>query len=201
MPISAFSNSLACQLFGKLIPNKVNWRLIKTLFCCTLLFISIMTLSNQDVAAEDLCQNSVGRSFCRGHLGIPRLKMPQLEGRAKDLFLFEGNATCIRLDPNTVRSTQSEIDSVKVDSLVNAAIKGLFNPCLSGIITARGNGLMKFQVLDGHHRAAACYIFSEILNKSSFMIVNHLNISIQAALILANTIPGVEHHAFGQFEN
>ncbi len=155
----------------------------------------------QGFSPTNMCNDStLGGDFCSGNLGIPRSGMPQLEGHVKRDFLEKYSATCSNFDPISLRSTQSEINFEKVTGIVQSALDGVFNPCTDGIITALG-GNNTVRVVDGHHRAAACYRLAQSSVSFAFQIfTHHIPESIETVIGNANSFDGVEQYDLNYFE-
>ncbi|NGX32866.1 MAG: hypothetical protein K1060chlam4_00922, partial [Candidatus Anoxychlamydiales bacterium] len=101
----------------------------------------------------DLCVNKPG--FCRGSLGIPRDKMPQLSGDVKKSFLVRYTHALLKYPAAFILPSQGEIHETKVKKLMQEGPRGEFS-CDKSILVALGNNSSPIYVLDGHHRWAAC---------------------------------------------
>jgi GNAT superfamily N-acetyltransferase len=106
----------------------------------------------------DLCKVSVEGTnlFCVGSMGIPRVKMPQLDKEMTKKFLHFLQAKGYEVTDEEefasyLRATQNELNGAKVAGIANAMLTGKFeegrNPRL---VISRDN-----YILDGHHRWAA----------------------------------------------
>ena len=130
----------------------------------------------KDAPSYDLCRGSVANTniFCAEHKDIPRLKMPQLKGKARkgskaagmkkdkkdevdvakqfiDHMKKEGvGVKTETVKANTLRASQSELVGSKVAGMLAAANRKEFDP-EAGTIYVSKDGY----IIDGHHRWAA----------------------------------------------
>lgn len=110
-------------------------------------------------------------------LGIPRKDMPQIDSDDYDSFkkfLDKNNigVTMIELNPKSLRATQGEFDSKKIESGIN---KGKIRPI---IISQDGF------VIDGHHR----WLQAINSNKNKMKAIE-IGTSAKKALELAHKFP------------
>lgn len=106
----------------------------------------------------DMCDVSVKGTnlFCDGNKGIPRSRMPQLEGNGKDVtedwkqsLIDEGiRVTDENVVAHTLKATQSQLVAEKVAGITKAMQQGKIPE--SRIFVSRDS-----YVVDGHHRWAA----------------------------------------------
>lgn len=134
-------------------------------------------------------------SLCESHLGITRDKMPQLAGAVKEEFLthFDEQVSCKIVNATDLRASQSEIYLPKIEGMLKAVenSSGAWSPCREDIIVANGPD-NKLMIVDGHHRAAACF------ELGGEIPISHINADIASVLKVANVFKGVEHHSFTQ---
>lgn len=140
----------------------------------------------------DLCQSSVSR-LCEGNLGIPRVAMPQLSPETlqsyQDSMTKAGNTTlCQRISPLSLVPIQNEINTKKVTDLINSFCNQAYNPCRAPILVASNN-----QILDGHHRWAACYFLKNPIDALK------IEIGAPEQLKLLRQFPGVYSSDFSTF--
>lgn len=134
----------------------------------------------------------IKKDLCENNLGISRKDMPQLEGDIKSFFLSKLDVSKVNFYARSLTAIQNEADWSKIQSMMNAAKSGSWNPCNdSRIITAGAINLP--HILDGHHRAFACALQNGIISAW------HINEPPILAIKLANAFPGVQHHASGHF--
>lgn len=139
----------------------------------------------QPPPSDDLCQGP-DPSFCHGNLGIPRIQMPQLDGQVgqdftqywKDRNVAVVNET---IAANKLTPTQGELLASKVMTFVKNFKDNLFNPCSLPVFVSQENN-----VLDGHHRWAACKILKEDMK------VVRIDVTILDLLTAANGFQGVQ---------
>jgi hypothetical protein len=126
------------------------------------IFIGISLLAG-GVVSRDLCQQSNIRPLCNGNLGIPRTEMPQLEGEARNAYLFMKATQGHPIHSQTISAhelvfTQSEASREIVLGMLKGKANGLFDPCKREILIARNKTHHK--ILDGHHTALACRLLN-----------------------------------------
>ncbi len=155
----------------------------------------------------DLCLVSVPGTnlFCQDNLGIPRIKMPQLNGvpvpgtyaatlplnksGKVDLsaeFIKHLKSKGIKVEETKVRAShlrasQNEISGAKVARLVAAAKDGTHDLRGNPIFVTRDN-----YVVDGHHHWAATVGYGYSLDKDMKIPVHKLDLDIGTALEMAN---------------
>lgn len=102
--------------------------------------------------SEDFCK--VSPNICKGNLGIPRIKMPQIaEGDLGDFvdYLKEKGVKSQKtvMPVNKLKATQKEINAQKSEAIAESIMKGGLRPGTAVIVSSDGH------ILDGHHRWAA----------------------------------------------
>lgn len=136
--------------------------------------------------ARDLC--GIRPPICRGNLGIPRIKMPQIARNVTAKFLkwWGKRGTKVKKGMEEVgklHATQKEINQEKVQSMADAAQQGKFDPSKSPIITSKDN-----YILDGHHRWAALVL----IDPKNKMNTYKVDAPIKDLLKVADSFEGVE---------
>jgi hypothetical protein len=126
--------------------------------------IGFIILAGGVIAAKDICQQSNMRRFCDGNLGIPRRDMPQVEGDARDAYLFHkfSQGTPIQsvtLPPHLLVATQSQISRDIVVRMRQSYEQGYFNPCERQVLVARNK--THHNIMDGHHTTMACRLVGQ----------------------------------------
>ncbi len=138
--------------------------------------------------AKDLCQ--ISPPICKGNLGIPRIKMPQLPEKVVRSFIdwWRSRGTKVKVGKTKVgklHATQKEINQEKVMGMADAMQKGKFDPAKKPIITSKDQ-----YILDGHHRWAAL-VFDDPNNKIPTI---NIDAPIKDLLKVADSFEGVEKH-------
>lgn len=154
--------------------------LFKTLF--KTIFIGLLLLGKNVMAAKDLCQKSNMNGFCQGNLGITRENMPQLEGQVRDAYLLDKlqqGAVIHReqIPAHLLVPVQSEINHDIVINMVKSYKKNTFNPCERQILVAH-NGT-HYKIMDGHHTCMACRLLGK---KQEAIVIFEKNNEVLAEL-------------------
>ena len=109
---------------------------------------------------KDLCQTEFNY-LCEGNLGIPRNKMPQVEGSTLDRFIehkiSKGTEVVSRLIlAKNLTPAQREMNKYIVNHFVdNVLHKVGDNPCVLPVLVSEDQD-GKTYVIDGTHRSASC---------------------------------------------
>ena len=124
--------------------------------------------------------------LCRGNLGIPRRKMPQIRPHAMSAFLdWVGKhgvtVHTVRKRVQELRATQLEIDPAMIDRILADGVDALLSkkPML-----ASKDGY----ILDGHHRWAALLT----IDPDAQVSLLEFSVTVRQLLDLAWAFPGVE---------
>lgn len=131
------------------------YKIIRNL-CLGMLLLPGYALAKAANFETDICQRREVSHLCRGNEGIPRIRMPQVEGDVLKRFLESEAAKGVKITRETIPAseltpTQKEIHLEKVYKIM----MNTKDPCKSQILVARNQTADR--VIDGHHRYAACF--------------------------------------------
>jgi len=138
---------------------------------------------------SDICK--MYSNYCEGNLGIPRSKMPQLEGEVMQDFLSENTHSCETMPATTLTPIQNEGNFDKILSMMHSTTQGIWNACTHPILITKDS-----HILDGHHRGWTCSLLNRTIS-----VFRLLNFTAPQGVSAANTFPGVEHHDFDVFND
>lgn len=165
-------------------PFKDNLKKISLIAGGILVFIGLITTGIYFYTKpSNLCNTE--RTFCARNIGYSREAMPQFDQKVLDAFLnthYKGKATSETIAARLLFSTQNEINENKVNGML--ANKN-FDPCKNAILISKDN-----MIVDGHHRAAACF------RKNGMIPVIKIDDSIHAIITNANNFAGVFRQSF-----
>lgn len=99
--------------------------------------------------SSDICQ--VSPSVCRGNLGVPRSKMPQLEGSIVTNFLRAYQNAGIRVSRGAIsvgrlKATQKEIQAAKALRMAREYVEGRFPDIADSVIVSKDNYILDGQI-------------------------------------------------------
>ncbi len=148
-----------------------------------------LPLANSAPTLMDQLKTLASEDFLDVNLGLSREEMPQLSREAKEELVqkFQEHVKGGIVKAKELRASQSEVSDPVVFGMAQfAKTIGPWSPCTAEIVTANGpNG--EIMVVDGHHRAAACF------QLEGHMPILHIDRPIQEVLSTANTLSGVTH--------
>lgn len=145
-------------------------------------------------ASADFCK--VSPDICKGNLGLPRIKMPQItEDVIPDFVEYlkeeEGiNARKKTVPMSTLKATQREINADKAEAIAQKMMKGNFPPNPAIIISKDKH------ILDGHHRWAAGLLTKARTGKDVKVDVIEVGLPIRDLLEAAYEFPKTTYAGF-----
>lgn len=110
----------------------------------------------------DICQDEVLKKLCKDNLGIPRNKMPQVQGPVLDAYIKEQASAGVQVETSKLINAkdltpvQNEMNGAKIHGMVRAILDKGSKLCTEGtpLLIAKDGATLR--VTDGHHRYAAC---------------------------------------------
>jgi len=141
------------------------------------------------VATADFCL--LGKGVCKGNLGIPRSKMPQIaENHVKDFIKylkglgFDSKKSKVPVDK--MKATQKEIKAEKAEGISQAILDGKFKGGPAILMSSDNH------ILDGHHRWAGGLLAKVRKGIDVVMNVIKVNLPIKKLLEIARSFDKVE---------
>lgn len=145
-------------------------------------------------ASADFCK--VSPDICKGNLGLPRIKMPQITEDVIPEFIKylkdEEGVTARKktVVMSTLKATQKEINADKAEAIAQKMMKGSF-PSNPSIIISKDK-----HILDGHHRWAAGLLTKVRTGKDVKVDVIEVGLPIRELLETAFEFPKTTYAGF-----